>query len=221
MARVLVLLAHPVLERSRVNRRLADAVRGVPGVTIVDLYERYPAFAIDVRAEQQQLLDHDVIVFQHPFYWYSSPALLKEWMDLVLEHGWAYGTRGTALHGKLLVSAVSTGGPRSAYAPDGSNRYTMRQFLAPFDQMARLCGMRFLAPFVVHGALRLSDERELAPWAARYRTLLTALRDERLDLDAACAAVELGENLDALLRPVAAAAEQRSAEPRTATGETP
>src|SRR5258705_2687374 len=88
--RILVLLAHPVLERSRVNRRLVDAVRGLEGVTIHDLYEVYPTLDIDVRREQELLLEHDVAVFQHPFYWYSVPSILKEWQDLVLEHSSGY-----------------------------------------------------------------------------------------------------------------------------------
>ena len=67
MRRVLVLFAHPVLERSRVNRRLVDAIRDLDGVTIRDLYEDYPTLCIDVAREQADLLAHDVIVFQHPF----------------------------------------------------------------------------------------------------------------------------------------------------------
>ena len=39
MRRVLILFAHPVLERSRVNRRLLDGVRDLEGVTVHDLYE--------------------------------------------------------------------------------------------------------------------------------------------------------------------------------------
>jgi glutathione-regulated potassium-efflux system ancillary protein KefG len=81
MRRVLILFAHPVLERSRVNRRLLEAVKDLDGVTIQDLYEAYPTLAIDVQREQDLLLAHDVIVFQHPFYWYSVPAILKEWQD--------------------------------------------------------------------------------------------------------------------------------------------
>ncbi|HEU4610738.1 MAG TPA: NAD(P)H-dependent oxidoreductase, partial [Kofleriaceae bacterium] len=150
MRRVLVLFAHPVLERSRVNRRLVDAIRDVDGVTIRDLYEDYPTLAIDVRREQEELLAHDVIVFQHPFYWYSSPAILKEWQDLVLEHGWAYGVGGTNLRGKLTLNAITTGGPAGAYQRSGYNRFTVRELLAPWDQTAHLCGMRFLAPFAVH-----------------------------------------------------------------------
>jgi len=49
--RVLVLFAHPVLERSRVNRRLLDAVKDLDGVTVHDLYETYPTMSIDVRRE--------------------------------------------------------------------------------------------------------------------------------------------------------------------------
>ncbi len=101
--RILVLLAHPAHRRSRANAALRDAAKAVEGVTLHDLYEAYPDFLIDVDHEQALLLRHDVIVFQHPVYWYSSPAILKEWQDLVLEHGFAYGRAGTALAGKALL----------------------------------------------------------------------------------------------------------------------
>ncbi len=99
--RVLILFAHPALEKSRVNRRLAEAVQSLPGVTFNDLYQHYPDLDIDVEREQQLLVAHDVVVMQHPFYWYSSPAIIKEWQDLVLEFGFAYGPGGTALEGKI------------------------------------------------------------------------------------------------------------------------
>ncbi len=92
---ILILFAHPALEKSRVNRHLVAGVRDLPGVTFHDLYEAYPDFNILVPHEQELLEAHDVVVLQHPFYWYSTPALVKEWEDLVLQHGWAYGTGGT------------------------------------------------------------------------------------------------------------------------------
>lgn len=198
--RILVLLAHPVLERSRVNRRLAEVARAVEGVHLHDLYEAYPSLRIDVRREQQLLEQHEVIVFQHPFYWYSVPAILKEWQDLVLQHGWAYGAKGRRLEGKITFNAVSTGGPEAAYRPGGANRFTMRQFLAPWDQAAHLCRMRYLAPFVVHGALRIESADDCASALADYRALLEALRDDRLDLDAAAAAERLNAPLSAVLK---------------------
>jgi glutathione-regulated potassium-efflux system ancillary protein KefG len=199
MRRVLVLFAHPVLERSRVNRRLVDAIRDLEGVTIRDLYEDYPTLAIDIAREQADLLAHDVIVFQHPFYWYSSPAILKEWQDLVLEHGWAYGEGGTQLRGKITLNAITTGGPETAYNAAGYNRFTVRELLAPWDQTAHLCGMRFLAPFAIHAALRVARDEDVATGRATYRRLIEALRDERIDLDAAARAQNLALELDRVL----------------------
>ncbi|GHD32464.1 NAD(P)H-dependent oxidoreductase [Halioglobus pacificus] len=113
--RVLVLFAHPSLERSEVNVELLRRSRETEAVTVVDLYEQYPDFRIDVEAEQQRLLEHDVIVFMFPLYWYSTPAILKEWQDLVLEYGFAYGKDGNALHGKWF--AWSLGCPAGCMAP--------------------------------------------------------------------------------------------------------
>lgn len=180
-ARVLVLFAHPAQRRSRVHVRLARAVRALEGVTFHDVYAEYPDFDIDVPREQALLTAHDLIVLQHPFYWYSTPAILKQWQDLVLEHGWAYGSEGTALKGKQLLSAISTGGIESAYCRQGSNRYSVRELLSPLAQTALLCGMDYLPPFVVHGVHLMGDD-EIDTSAREYATLLTALRDGRLDL---------------------------------------
>ncbi|MFZ5786262.1 MAG: NAD(P)H-dependent oxidoreductase, partial [Acidobacteriota bacterium] len=70
MDKVLILFAHPALQSSRVNRRLVEAVKGIEGVTLRDLYEAYPDFDVDVPHEQSLLERHDLIVLQHPFYWY-------------------------------------------------------------------------------------------------------------------------------------------------------
>ena len=55
------------------------------------MYEKYPDFNIDVDYEKKLLEKNQIIIWQHPFYWYSAPPLLKQWIDLVLEFGWAYG----------------------------------------------------------------------------------------------------------------------------------
>ena len=196
--RVLVLFAHPALEKSRVNRRLIAAIRELPGITFHDLYETYPDFLIHVETEQDLLEAHDVVVLQHPFFWYSSPALVKEWEDLVLEHGWAYGSTGKALVGKVFLSAITTGGREEAYDPEGFNRHTVRQLLAPIEQTARLCGFDVLAPFVAHGTHRM-DEAVLEKHATDYRRLLEALRDDTLDLAASRDLPRINVDLDALI----------------------
>lgn len=176
MANVLILFAHPAMHKSRVNRAMVDAVSKLDGVTFHDLYEAYPDLHIAVEKEQELLLSHDVIVFQHPMFWYSSPAILKEWQDLVLEWGFAYGEGGDALRGKKMLTAITTGGPAEAYQRGGSNHFTIRELLVPFEQTARLCGMDYLEPFAIQGVSRLSDA-ELASEVARYRAQIESLRD--------------------------------------------
>jgi glutathione-regulated potassium-efflux system ancillary protein KefG len=197
MAHVLVLFAHPALEKSRVNRALVETVPALAGrlprLTFHDLYEAYPDFGVDVAREQALLAAHDVVVLHHPFYWYSAPPLVKQWEDLVLEHGWAYGARGRMLDGKRLLSVVTLGGGASAYRPEGYNRFTVRQLLAPIEQMARLCRMQYLPPWVVYGTHRMQGA-EVARAARRYAALLTRLHDDRLDL-AALAGEELCNGL--------------------------
>jgi glutathione-regulated potassium-efflux system ancillary protein KefG len=174
MNRLLILFAHPALEKSRVQAALLRQVKGLEGVTFHDLYEAYPDFDIDVRREQEMLLKHDIIIWQHPFYWYSSPAIVKQWMDLVLEHGWAYGSEGNMLEGKRITNAISCGAPVMAYSTEGRNRFTIRQLLAPFDQTAFLCKMKYMPPFVVDGSHRLGRE-DIAKKSAQYRQVIQDL----------------------------------------------
>ena len=195
---ILILFAHPALQKSRVNKELMRAVRELDGITFHDLYEIYPDFHIDVRREQALLQENDIIVFQHPLFWFSMPALLKEWQDLVLEHKWAYGKEGVALRGKKLLSTVSTGGRESLFRKGGFNRFTMKEFLAPVDQLAYLCGMDYLPPFVVHGTHVLT-ESEIGRHAEDYAAIVTALRDNRVDLDAARSFPRLNARLDEII----------------------
>lgn len=193
--KILIQFAHPATERSRVNRAMLGAVRDLSGVIVNDLYEEYPTMSIDVEREQNLLLEADVVVFQHPMYWYSVPAILKEWQDLVLEHKWAYGEGGDKLRGKTTLNVISTGGSETAYSRSGSNRFSVREFLAPWDQTAHLCGMNFLAPFVVHAALSFDSLSDVRPYLDAYRALVSALRDERIDLKRAAQLERLDNHL--------------------------
>jgi glutathione-regulated potassium-efflux system ancillary protein KefG len=181
MPRILIVFAHPAFQRSHANACLLDAISDLTDVTIHDLYQIYPNGFIDVRAEQALVDSHDIIVFQHPFYWYSCPGLLKEWMDLVFEHGYAYGGHATALKGKKLLSVITAGGTHSSYRSDGYNKHSFRDFLLPFQQTANLCGMTYLPPFVVDGIHKKQDQARLKKKAEKYRQALEGLRDERFD----------------------------------------
>ncbi len=180
MPNVLVLFAHPRFEQSRTNAALLKYFPQDERVTFRDLYELYPDFHVDVQAEQAMLLAHDVIIWHHPFYWYSSPPLLKQWIDLVLQFGWAYGPGGESLRGKYVFNAFSAGGSLDRYQTSGSNRYTIHEFLRPFEQTARLCHMTYLPPFVVGGTHRLSAE-DLDRKGRHYGKLLHLLAEGSFD----------------------------------------
>ncbi|MFH6982228.1 glutathione-regulated potassium-efflux system oxidoreductase KefF [Marinoscillum luteum] len=174
MSKILVLFAHPKFERSRVNKLLVEKIRKRSSVTFHDLYERYPDFNIDVVFEKELLAKHDIIIWHHPFYWYSCPPLMKQWIDVVLEFKWAYGPEGNALKGKQALNVLTLGGSREVYCAEGRNHYTVNEFLRPFEQTARLCGMDYLPPFAILGTHRLSDN-DLAKYAAQYDALITLL----------------------------------------------
>lgn len=172
MADVLTLVFHPHLgDGSRVNLRLAQAAQGIGGVEVRDEYMLYPDRRIDVAAEQRACEDARTIVWQCPMYWYSTPALLKQWQDDVLAYGWAYGSSGTALRGKNLMLAITAGGDE----PDGELRSgcgaSFDELLSPLRTSARFVGMRWMEPFIISGTLNMDDAR-LERRAAEYARLL-------------------------------------------------
>ena len=169
---VYLVAAHPNLRESRVNRRLLEAARGLPGVDVNDLYTSSADYDLDVPSEQARAGAAQLIVLLHPVQWYSMPALMKLWFDDVLTFGWAYGG-GTALQGKDLWLVATTGGPEDSYHPGSYNRYFFDAFLPPYEQTAVLCGMRFLPPMLLFGAHRASDEAVAAHVATFSERLQT------------------------------------------------
>jgi glutathione-regulated potassium-efflux system ancillary protein KefF len=164
---ILVLYAHPAPLRSPVNRRLADAARATPGVVVQDLYDSYPDFDIDAAHERALAGAASLLVFLHPIRWYGMPSLLKEWMDVVMVPGWAYGKPDSALRGKGYWLVATTGSGEEAYRPGGLHGRPFGDFLAPFEQTAALCGMDWIAPLVMHGAAQ-ADEAAVDAHVAEF-----------------------------------------------------
>ncbi|USH05250.1 NAD(P)H-dependent oxidoreductase [Grimontia kaedaensis] len=183
--KVLVLFAHPSQRRSEVNAPLYKVAQSVEGVTTVDLYGEYPDYHINIDLEQKRLLEHDVVIFQFPLYWYSTPSILKEWQDLVLEYGFAYGSKGTALRGKQFLCAITAGGMEEAYKADGFNHFKIRQLLAPMEQMACLTGMNYLAPYALFGSRTAAEDGKVGRHTSSYERLLKALVNGAVDLEKA------------------------------------
>jgi glutathione-regulated potassium-efflux system ancillary protein KefG len=182
MNKILILFAHPRFEKSKTNRALLKDIDSIGGVTLNELYEQYPDFNIDTDREKELLLTHQIIIWHHPFYMYSAPALLKQWIDLVLEHGWAHGRGGDNLKNKIMFNVITSGGKREVYSANAFNHFTIREFLVPFEQTATLCKMIYLPPFAVQGTHLLTAE-ELKFHAKMYHTLLERLARGEFDIE--------------------------------------
>jgi glutathione-regulated potassium-efflux system ancillary protein KefF len=147
---ILVIHAHPYPRTSRAGAALLAAIRDLPSLEVRSLYELYPDFDIDVAAEQAALERADVVALMHPLYWYAAPAILKHWFDTVLVEDWAHAERqGAKLKGKDCQWIVTTGDEKS-YGPGAPTPI--------IEQIARACGMKWLEPFVVGSADRLSPD---------------------------------------------------------------
>ena len=168
---ILILYAHPYPQRSRAGRAMLEAVRDLPDLEVRSLYDLYPDFDIDVQAEQAALVRADLVVWMHPIYWYSVPAMLKYWFDVVLQRGWAYGEGGDSLQGKHCLWVATTGGRESAFSEDGVHQLPFEDFVAPIRQTARFCGMEWERPITLHGA-HLISEPEIAAAALALRDRL-------------------------------------------------
>ena len=188
---VALIYAHPYAERSLANTELLKSINDLQFIDRRPLYDLYPDFDVDAEAERKHIAKVDLIVLQHPVYWYSMPSLLKQWIDEVFSLGWAYGQGGRALQGKHMLWVVTTGADSRAYAPDGPHGHPFEIFTAPVRQTERFCGMEWLDPIVVHDAH--ADQNQVAACGALYRERLLefapkAKADAKLETAAAVSA---------------------------------
>lgn len=179
MQKILILFAHPAYEKSKAHHALLKSIAHLPGITVNDLYQNYPYFDIDIKKEQELLKQHQIIIWQHPFYWYSCPALLKQWIDLVLAHGWAYGKTGNQLSGKKIFNAITSGSKKEAYQHKDNDICTIKELLSPFELTATICKMKYYPPFWVPGTHKMLQE-EIDEYGTHYRQLLISLRENLL-----------------------------------------
>ncbi|MCA2018040.1 NAD(P)H-dependent oxidoreductase [Vibrio tritonius] len=162
MKNVLIVSGHTDLNNSFANKLILEMLKEkLPNAVQTLLDSEYPDYQFDVAAEQQKLIDADVIVLQFPFFWYGAPSLMRKWMEDVFVHGFSHGATGTKLHGKKLVLSFTSGAPEEMYQEGGLQTYPIEAFLPPFKQFANLCGMEW-AGHIYTGALSYiskSDEQ--------------------------------------------------------------
>lgn len=151
----LIVLTHPNIGASQANRRWLEEARRIEReFTLHQLYQVYPSGTpLDVEAEQARLLAHDAVILQFPLYWFSTPPLLKQWLDEVLLPGFAYGRQETErrLAGKRFGLVISAGIRERDYRREGRYHYTINEILAPLYATLSYIGAHCARPFVLYG----------------------------------------------------------------------
>ena len=154
MKKIVIVCGHPDIKNSVANKTILDEIaKNCPEVEIRKLCELYPDCKFDIKAEQKALESADVIVFQFPTHWYNVPGILKLYIDTVMEHGWAYGSKGTALKGKDFIISTTVGAPENVYSAEGAMKHKVEDFYFNLVQYAALCGLDCKKFFGICGAM--------------------------------------------------------------------
>ena len=151
--KVLVIYSHTYPEASIAGKAILEVLKATPNFEVRNLDELYPDLnKIDVAAEQKALVEADVVIFQHPIFWFNVPSALKRWMDEVLQHGFAYGTGGDKLHGKKFIHSFTTGGGADVYAGELGTALS-----DSVRASANYCGMDYVQAFPLYGQLAITN----------------------------------------------------------------
>ncbi|MGJ1197387.1 NAD(P)H-dependent oxidoreductase [Sphingobacterium spiritivorum] len=154
MTKTLIIVIHPDLSSSRINKRWMEELKKYPEhYTVHDLYGTYPDEQIDIAREQALLSGYDRIIFQFCFYWFNCPPLFKKWLDVVLTHGWAYGRdSGYRLAGKKIALAITAGIDEPDFSADGRYKYSLQQLTTPFEITFQYIHADYRPLFAFYGA---------------------------------------------------------------------
>lgn len=167
MKKILVNMIHPNIEESIVNKRLLNEIKDIENVSINNLYSKYPDFKIDIKEEQKLLLENDIILFQFPMYWFSSPSLLKEWFDAVFTPGFAYGG-DYLLKDKSFAIAISCGGSKEVFSETGKDKKRVEEFLYPFEITANYVKMNYEKAYITYDTESTLSEKTLEKYTKEY-----------------------------------------------------
>ena len=143
-----------------------DSYQGVAPLQSMALEKQ--ALSSDIAAEQQKLIDAELVILQFPLWWGSMPAMLKGWVDRVLIRGFAYGGQFELANKSLLLS-VTTGGA----ANKQEEAYYLDKITGLSGDIFSYMKMDCLEPFICHGPASIGPEQRAAE-LSRYQEKLRA-----------------------------------------------
>lgn len=138
-------------------------------------------FSAEIEAEMEKLEWCELMIWQFPLWWFGLPAVLKGWVDRVFAMGRVYGGdriyETGVFRGKRALLSMTTGGPEEAYRKGAFNG-DIAAILRPIHRgMLQFVGFDILAPQIVYGPIRLTDEQRKQHLAS-YVTRLQGIAQE-------------------------------------------
>jgi putative NADPH-quinone reductase len=175
--KTLVIVIHPDIQNSSVNKRWIQELSKHPDrYTVHQLYQKYPDEKLDVSFEQNLIEQYDKIVFQFPYYWFNSPALFKKWMDQVMTHGWAYGSKsGYKFAGKKVALAISLGVDEQELGAGAIYKYTLAELTRPYELSFEYVRADYRPFFAYYGIEYNSSQEYIEKSVQPYLDFLNAL----------------------------------------------
>lgn len=169
----LVIFSHQYFQKSKVNKALLEAIKGLPNVKVRNLDELYGTDikGFDIKKEQEFLSEAQKIIFQFPLFWFSTPPMLKAYQDEVFT-ATLYSNKGDILANKEFHMAVSLGSEESKYSSSGRNENSLREYLLPLFGMAKYCKMQPKEIFVSDNSFKVTDE-QISEFARKYVEFLS------------------------------------------------
>lgn len=140
------------------------------------------SIALDIRQELDKLLWADLLILNFPIFWFSTPAMLKGWIDRVLVSGVCYGGKRFydqgGLAGKKALVTVTLGGREHMFG-EGAIHGPLEDMLRPILRgTLAYVGFEVLEPFVAWHVPYISAEARQA-FLHSYQQRLEGLADDQ------------------------------------------
>ena len=112
-----------------------------------------------IAAEQKELLWAEGLVFIYPLWWFTPPAMLKGWFDVVLSNGVAFeysdkGAKGLLKHKKALV-LITAGASEDYFEKNDALEISYRPLT---DGTLGFCGVENVSHQIYYDIVSSSDE---------------------------------------------------------------
>jgi NAD(P)H dehydrogenase (quinone) len=138
------------------------------------------AFASDIKEEMEKVKWADLLIFQFPIWFTSMPAIMKGWIDRIMEPGFAFNPVNNSMYdtgllkGKFSMLVMTCGSSKNVYSEGGAHGDLNKLFEPITHCIFEFTGMKVLPSHVIYEASSMSREKGIEE-LKKYRNELLKL----------------------------------------------